>query len=331
MCQWTLPCYRWFRAGKTVTLRSIAYELAKQNYPVLLIDFHGDMAPDSSVKTYKIKEGDGYYFNPLELSNKFEDLTPLRATSDFVDAIKINFSSLGIQQIDRLTELITEGYNNNNPSSNKSAGEFNFDELNNKIFNSDDGKSDGLRAYLRGMSDYKLFSGNQKISVESFLEPGISHINLNSLPENLRNLFADLLLRKLYYSLQSLGNISEGDISDKDKFRIFVIVDEAKLLVSDKQGSKAVLNKYATELRKSGLGLILASQLIGHFNEEILANMSAKIFMKAETKEQANKNARHFNVDPKALLKFKPGEAEFVLNNEYQHLKIIPMSERLKE
>ena len=109
-------------------------------------------------------------------------------------------------------------------------------------------------------------------------------------------------MRKLYYSLQSLGEILRGDITDKERFRLFVIVDEAKMLVSEKQGIKAVLNKYATELRKFGVGLILASQLITHFTDEILSNISVKLCMKAENKEQARKNDKFFGAGENEII-----------------------------
>ncbi|MEG3056366.1 MAG: helicase HerA-like domain-containing protein [Methanoculleus sp.] len=53
-------------AGKTETIRCIALELAAQALPVIMIDFHGDMAPDTDgIRAYKIREGGEYYFNPL--------------------------------------------------------------------------------------------------------------------------------------------------------------------------------------------------------------------------------------------------------------------------
>ena len=54
-------------AGKTETVRCIALELAAQALPVIMIDFHGDMAPNvDDIRAYKIREGGEYYFNPLE-------------------------------------------------------------------------------------------------------------------------------------------------------------------------------------------------------------------------------------------------------------------------
>ena len=81
-------------AGKTTAIRRIAYEMHKQEYPVLMIDFHEDMVGKIlNVQTYKISEGSEYYFNPLELHPNFCEITPLSAASEFVEALFINFAS----------------------------------------------------------------------------------------------------------------------------------------------------------------------------------------------------------------------------------------------
>jgi len=59
--------------------------------------------------TYDIKEGSEYYFNPFELSPKFKDITPLRAGSDFVDSVALNFS-FGAVQTGTLKKIISDAY-----------------------------------------------------------------------------------------------------------------------------------------------------------------------------------------------------------------------------
>ncbi|NLA37786.1 MAG: ATP-binding protein, partial [Methanomicrobiales archaeon] len=304
-------------AGKTETIRCIALELAAQALPVIMIDFHGDMAPGiGEIRAYRIREGGEYYFNPLELDPSIDEITPLRATSDFVDAISINFPTLGIQQRRKIKNIIKGCYRISGITGKTATWTrvLDFDDIEGEIMDCED---ETIPAYLEDIFDYKLFSGEEKISIPTILSSGITHINLNALPENLRYLFADLFLRRIYYTLQAMGEIPRGTENDREKFRLFVIVDEAKLLVSQKSGSKtaikAVLNKYATEMRKFGVSLILASQLIAHFNEEILANIAVKFCMRAENKKQAQENARFFEVSEKDLLNFQPGEGILII------------------
>jgi len=319
-------------AGKTETIRCIATELAAQAMPVVLIDFHGDMAATTGdIRSYKIREGGEYYFNPLELDPAIDEITPLRATSDFVDAISINFPTLGIQQRRKIKNIIKDCYRASGITGNTGTWErvLDFDDIENEIMSCED---EAIPAYLEDIFDYKLFSGEEKISIPTILSGGITHINLNALPENLRYLFADLFLRRIYYTLQATGEIPRGTENEREKFRLFVIVDEAKLLVSQKSGSKtaikAVLNKYATEMRKFGVSLILASQLIAHFNEEILANIAVKFCMRAENKKQAQENAKFFEVSEKDLLNFQPGEGILIIGSEKMNVRIVPASGR---
>ena len=319
-------------AGKTETIRCIATELAAQAMPVVLIDFHGDMASTSGdIRSYKIREGGDYYFNPLELDPTIDEITPLRATSDFVDAISINFPTLGIQQRRKIKNIIKDCYRVSGITGNTDTWErvLDFDDIENEIMSCED---EAIPAYLEDIFDYKLFSGEEKISIPTILSGGITHINLNALPESLRYLFADLFLRRIYYTLQATGEIPRGATDEREKFRLFVIVDEAKLLVSQKSGSKtaikAVLNKYATEMRKFGVSLILASQLIAHFNEEILANIAVKFCMRSENKKQAQENAKFFEVSEKDLLNFQPGEGILIIGSEKMNVRIVPSSGR---
>jgi DNA helicase HerA-like ATPase len=319
-------------AGKTETIRCIAGELAAQNMPVVLIDFHGDMAANTGdIRSYKIREGGQYYFNPLELDPDIDEITPLRATSDFVDAISINFPTLGIQQRRKIKNIIKDCYRISGITGNTDTWKrvLDFDDIESEIMECED---EAIPAYLEDIFDYKLFSGEEKISIPTILSGGITHINLNALPENLRYLFADLFLRRIYYTLQATGEIPRGTEDEREKFRLFVIVDEAKLLVSQKSGSKtsikAVLNKYATEMRKFGVSLILASQLIAHFNEEILANIAVKFCMRSENKKQAQENAKFFEVSEKDLLNFQPGEGILIIGSEKMNVRIVPASGR---
>ena len=171
-----------------------------------------------------------------------------------------------------MKEIVKRAYKKAGITSDKEtwSRELKFKEIEDEIKSSEDKTTQSLKAYLNDIFDYELFSDSEKISVGKILEGGITHLKLKPLPESLKSLYADLFLRKVYYSLQALGEIPRGNITDKERFRLFVIVDEAKLLVSEKQGYKAVLNKYTTELRKFGVGLILASQLIPHFTDDII-------------------------------------------------------------
>ncbi len=319
-------------AGKTETIRVIASELDHQDYPVLMIDFHGDMAMEGArIATCRIREGGEFYFNPLELDPLFRDITPLRATSDFVDALSINFPTLGIQQRRRIREIVKEAYWRHRITSEPATWSrvLPFETVEDGIMRAGD---ETLPAYLEDVFDYRLFSGTRKLSAQEILRGHVTHLHLSALPESLRYLFADLFLRRLFYSLQALGEIPRGRTDARSRFRLFVIVDEAKLLVSQKAGQKqvikAVLNKYVTEMRKFGVGLILASQLVSHFNDEILANIAVKFCMRTENRKQALENSRYFEISEEDLMNFRPGEGILSIGSRKVRLEVLPISRR---
>ncbi|MGC9435143.1 MAG: ATP-binding protein [Methanomicrobiales archaeon] len=318
-------------AGKTETLRCIAGELRRQELPLLMVDFHGDMAsPDLQAGIHTIREGCGEYFNPLSLDPAMPDITPLRAISDFVDAVYINFPSLGIQQRNQLRTLLRDLYEASGigPDPATWTRDVDLSLLEGMIRYSPERTVQSLDAYLSDIFDYALFCGDVPLSPARVLSGGTTVLDLHALPESIRFLFADLFLRSIYHAVQTGGEIPRNARSDRERFRLFVMVDEAKLLVSEKQGIKAVLNKYASELRKFGVGVILASQIADHFPSEVLANIETKFCMKAQNEEQARKNARFFGVKERDLLDLDQGEGILVLGREGSRVRILPTWKR---
>lgn len=319
-------------SGKTETIRCISYELDKQNFPALLVDFHGDMGFEGpNINKYEITAESNYYFNPFELNPLFNEIIPLKATSDFVDSLYINYKKMGIQQKEELKTIICQAYQTEGITNDRSTWtkELKFENVEKEILDPDNEIDKTLKAYLGDSIRYRLFKGTNKISIKEILDGRITHLNLKGLPESLQLLYADLFLRKLHYSLKSLGEIPRDGVDDTKKFRMFVVVDEAKLLISEKNDVKAVLNKYATEMRKFGVGLILASQIIDHFNEEILGNVAAKYCMKTQNNKEAVKNSKYFDVRPDELQKLKPGYGILLLNEKKEKIKIVSLKERL--
>jgi DNA helicase HerA-like ATPase len=82
-------------------------------------------------------------------------------------------------------------------------------------------------------------------------------------------------------------------------------------------------------MRKFGVGLILASQMINHFNDEILANIAAKVCMNAENQDQAKANGKLFGIDAEVLLNLKPGQCFMRTQEGQTELKVVPSWERM--
>ena len=92
-------------------------------------------------------------------------------------------------------------------------------------------------------------------------------------------LASDVLLRQLFREAMLAGEAAEGEL------RYLFVIDEAKLLVSrGKDDPLGIINRLATEARKYGVGLLLASQDLEHFSRDILNNVATKlVLMHSET------------------------------------------------
>ena len=116
---------------------------------------------------------------------------------------------------------------------------------------------------------------------------------------------AETLLRKLFRVLRLRGPIPVQPADDRQRFRLFVLIDEAKILSlggGDRDRSGNILNELITEARKFGLGMILASQMSDHFSEDVRANAATWLVLKPMDVKEAKRNAPNVSVDPQDLL-----------------------------
>lgn len=81
------------------------------------------------------------------------------------------------------------------------------------------------------------------------------------------------------------------------------MIDEAKILSMG--GGANILDTLATEARKFGLGMILASQMAEHFSGQVRANAATWLVLKPQEIGEAKRNAANVGVEPEALLKLK--------------------------
>jgi DNA helicase HerA-like ATPase len=82
------------------------------------------------------------------------------------------------------------------------------------------------------------------------------------------------------------------------------MIDEAKILAmgkGDPNGRDRILNVLATEGRKFGIGLILASQSSSHLGEDVKGNVGARLVLRSPDWSEVRKNALEIQVQPRDL------------------------------
>ena len=135
----------------------------------------------------------------------------------------------------------------------------------------------------------------------------------------------------IFDTLRQRGPIPVNPADDSERFRLFIVIDEAKILSmgkGDPNGKDRILNVLATEGRKFGIGLILASQMSEHFSNEVKANISAKLVLKPMDSKEAKKNAADVQVDPKDVANLEgkgDGYYRCNANNGTVRIKVDPM------
>lgn len=164
---------------------------------------------------------------------------------------------------------------------------------------------EGCLAAVQQLFDHPIFRRSSHVSVDDFLSRSM-RLDLSKLPDDIRFVATETLLRKLFRVLRLPGPIPVQPGDDRERFRLFVIIDEAKILSlggGDRDKADNILNELITEARKFGLGMVLASQMSDHFSEEVRANAATWLVLKPMDMKEAKRNAPNVSVDAQDLLK----------------------------
>ncbi len=308
-------------SGKTETLKVLGKGVADFGIPVLILDFHGDVA-FPGLRSVLMSSGTSSVIgiNPMELDSKSAEETGLYDQRKVLrDMIRNAVPSLGHRQNAILRDAIEEAYTN--------AG---FDDANSSTWDNppptfadvesilstwveDDSKKtqrsaiEGCLAAIQEIFEHPVFHRREHVSVDEILSSNV-RLDLSKLTDEVRYIAAETLLRKLFRVLRLKGPIPVQPSDDRQRFRLFVIIDEAKILSTgggDPDAPDRILNLLFTEARKFGLGMILASQMSDHFGSEVKANAASWLVLKPMDIREAKKNAPNVQMDPEALTSLK--------------------------
>lgn len=306
-------------SGKTEALKVLSTEIREYGIPVLVTDFHGDIEL-GGFKTITLSHSPTmpYGVNPLELDSTDPKDGGVYAQINIVLAmLQTCVSGMGHRQhrmIKQALQTVYEGkgIKDSDPSTyTRPAPTFANVIAALEVAASDEDLPGNERnialsclSVVGKVFEHPIFSKPKQLSIPE-LSKGWYRLNLKHLEEDIKFAVADTLLRKASRYLRSQGHISVQPRSDRDRFRWFFMVDEAKILSmggANKDDSSAPLNKAATEDRKFGLGLCLFSQITDHFSKELLAQFAARLVMKPFDAEEARANAATIGVAPEQLM-----------------------------
>lgn len=335
-------------SGKTETLKVIASEIHHFGIPSLIFDFHGDVTLDGA-EDYMLSHGPAstHGINPMELDSiDPADGGVYAQVNILLSMLKACIPSLGHRQ----WRIIKDTLNNAYQEAGISDGDTNtwtrtppnFGNVLRKLESQmdDNSISSSQRNIVSSAYDavsrvfeHPIFHREQLISIDTLLSES-HHLNLTHLEEDVRFVVTDTLLRKIARALKSKGNIPVQPQTDFERFRLFIFIDEAKILSlggKDRDASGAVLNTLATEYRKFGLGMVLASQMSDHFSNETKSQIASRLVLKPFDFAEAKKNAQDVSLDPNDLMLLKgkgDGYLKMSSSSRAIRIQIIPLVQR---
>lgn len=310
-------------SGKTETLKVLTDGVCRAGVPVLLFDFHGDVKVEG-FRSELLSHGPSSRIglNPLELDATDTEHGPYLQRQVIKELIT-GAVRLGHRQSSALSKALQEAYrragiSDEDPSTwtrepptfasvDKIFGEW-LDDDSQKASHS---SIEGCRAALQEIFEHPLFSRQPRLPLSQILREW-TRLDLSPLSDSVRLIVTDTLLRKVFRSLRAQGPIPVQPAGDHERFRLFVVIDEAKILSlgtsdRDRDRSGAILNTLITEARKFGLGMILATQMAEHFSSEVRANAASWLVLRPLDIREAKKNAPNVQVEPEDLMQLQGG------------------------
>jgi hypothetical protein len=308
-------------SGKTETLKVLGSSIAEAGIPVLVFDFHGDVVLPG-VKSVLLSSGSASTFglNPMELDvHSAEESGLYDQRASLRGMIQRAVPALGHRQASILRDAFDEAYRragilDADPSTwNARAPTFgSIQGILEEWSGADERKAqrtaiEGCLAAVQELFGHPIFARDEHVSIERILSEPV-RLDLSKLPDQIRFVATETLLKKLFRTLRLRGPIPVQPVDDRQRFRLFVVIDEAKILSlggGDRDRADNILNELITEARKFGLGMIIASQMSEHFSEEVRANAATWLVLKPMDIREAKKNAPNVGVDPEDLTRLR--------------------------
>lgn len=308
-------------SGKTETLKVLGKGIAEYGVPVLVLDFHGDVK-FPGLRSVLLSSGTSSTVgvNPMELDSQSAEETGLYDQRKVVrDMIRNAVPALGHRQNAILRDAIEQayqdkGFDDADPTTwrNKPPTFGDVEQIL-SAWAEDDGRKgqraaiEGCLAAIQEIFEHPIFQRTEHVAIEDVLASNV-RLDLSKLTDEVRYIAAETMLRKIFRVLRLMGPIPVQPRDDRERFRLFVVIDEAKILSTgggDPDSPDRILNQLFTEARKFGLGMVLASQMSDHFGSEVKANAATWLVLKPMDIKEAKKNAPNVHMEPEALTALK--------------------------
>ncbi|MCM1508847.1 MAG: DNA phosphorothioation-dependent restriction protein DptH [Ruminococcus flavefaciens] len=265
--------------GKTQFTKSLILQLVRErhNNPgdsplgILIFDYKGDYNKSKTdfIEATNAKVYDLFHlpFNPFSMTvtENSKPMLPLHTANGFKDTLSKCYL-LGVKQETTLRDCIMQAYElkgiNKADKSTWNKIPPTFDTVFKVYMDREGAREDSLYAALSELQGYEIFEPNAENTVPLYdLINGVTVINLSGYARSIQNLVVAITLDLFYSQMQVNGHSQiNGNLRQLTKF---ILVDEADNFL--KEGFPS-LRKILKEGREFGVGTILSTQFLKHFD-----------------------------------------------------------------
>jgi len=141
---------------------------------------------------------------------------------------------------------------------------------------------ESIEIYIDAMVKSRIFSKNNPVLQK---KKNVFRFNLKYLDDSLMLFIANLIIQRIFNKLRMRYEYKKNAPANVNTF---IVIDESKLILPNKEKNNDLhyINRIVSEARKFGLGVILASQRINHYSQEMLSNISTKVVLNTDESEQ---------------------------------------------
>jgi DNA helicase HerA-like ATPase len=296
-------------AGKSYLTGVIIEELLENDFPVIIVDPHGEYHSLRSENP----ESDNPQNYPVTEYSPNTDINS--------EAIPLRFSSLNMDKKE-LTTLISDSLTNSQMGvlynalkrlKEKSDEDYSLIDIEDAVTQEDSTAKWNLLNYLEQLEETNLFS-KDPIDLENLVEPGeASVINLKAVEPDASEMTVYMLAQKLF------------NMRKENKIPPFImIMEEAHNYVPEKGFGQALSNpimrKIASEGRKFGVGIGVISQRPARIDKNVLSQANTQFILRVTNPNDLKAISKSFEgitSEIEDMITSLPPGVAFALGNEY--------------
>lgn len=273
-------------SGKSYLTSVIIEELLEKNYPVVIIDPHGEYS--NLGLENKIEEKNAKKFEIAPKAYRIKEFSPNTELNPEAEKLALKISSFDLMDLSEILPSISSSqigiiYN----AMKNLKGDYGIDELIKECGKSDSKAKWSLINQLEMMKNQKIFS-DDAIDIEDIVVPGVATIiNLRGIEPKNQEIFVHKIAKDLF------------EIRKMDKIPgLFLVIEESHNYIPERNIGKAVCSKVirtiASEGRKFSLGLIIVSQRPARIDNNVLSQCNTQIIMRITNPNDLNAISKSF-------------------------------------